>query len=181
MIDAPGRPQARFPASKEPLARALILERLRQLADESYEAIGIGSAAPGADILFHEAMDELGIKSLLCLPMPVKAYSAMTFGSLDAWRTRFLRLVSGREILELSDRSGLPRWLDDNTADPWERGSCWVAQLAETWGAKKVTLVAFWDGNEANGARGGTTQIVNLARNAGSVEIEIVDARRLLE
>ena len=50
----------------------------------------LASAAPGTDIICHELCHELGVKSTICLPMPVDAYSTETFNDLDAWRSRFL-------------------------------------------------------------------------------------------
>jgi hypothetical protein len=43
--------------------------------------------------------------------MPPDAYARSVFGSLDAWRSRYLDLVSRLPVLQLSDREGLPRWL----------------------------------------------------------------------
>ncbi len=183
-IDAPGRSEPRFPPSREAQAKTMIREAVERLRSDEYEFMGLASAAPGADILSHEVFAELGIKSFLCLPMPTKEYARLSFEDLDNWRTRFLDLEQAHQknnaLFELSDKEGLPRWLADSGMDPWERGNRWVIKMALTWDAKRVTLVALWDGKKAGDAPGGTAQMVQLARDEGTVRVEIVDAKRLL-
>ncbi len=180
LVDAPGRSEPRFPQTREAQAKALIREAVEGLRNDEYEFMGLASAAPGADILAHEVCAELGMKSTICLPMPAKDYARLAFEDLDNWRTRFLDLQQDHDMIELSDREGLPRWLSGSNVDSWERGNRWVMQMALTWGAKRITLVALWDGKMKGDAPGGTAQMVQLARDAGTVRLEIVDAKRLL-
>jgi len=180
LVDAPGRSEPRFPLTREAQAKALIREAVEGLRNDEYEFMGLASAAPGADILAHEVCAEIGMKSTICLPMPAKDYARLTFEDLDNWRTRFLDLQQDHDVLELSDREGLPRWLSGSNVDSWERGNRWVMQMALTWGAKRITLVALWDGKMEGDAPGGTAQMVQLARDAGTVRVKIVDAKRLL-
>jgi len=180
LVDAPDRSEPRFPRTREAQAKALIREAVEGLRNDEYEFIGLASAAPGADILAHEVCAELGIKSTICLPMPAKDYARLAFEELDNWRTRFLDLQQDHDMIELSDREGLPRWLSGSNVDSWERGNRWVMQMALTWGARRITLVALWDGKMKGDAPGGTAQMVQLARDAGTVRLEIVDAKRLL-
>jgi hypothetical protein len=132
--------------------------------------------------LAHELCSQLGISSTVCLPMHAKDYARLTFGDLDAWRTRFLRIVEQRtgKVLELSENAGLPRWLFGSQTDPWERGNRWVMQIAQTSGASHVTLVALWDKQPQGDGLGGTAHFVQLARDAGNIRIEIIDANELL-
>ena len=150
------------------------------LRNDEYEIEGLASAAPGADILALEVCAELGIKSTICLPMPVNDYARLAFEDLDGWRSRFLDLHLDHEVVELSDMAGLPRWLSGSSVDPWERGNRWVMQMALTWGAKRITLVALWDGKMEGDAPGGTAHMVQLARDAGTVRVVTVDTKRLL-
>jgi hypothetical protein len=179
-VDAPGRTPPRFPPSGEEQAKTLIREAVEGLRNDEYEVMGLASAAPGADILAQEICAELGIKSTICLPMPAEDYARLAFEDLDNWRTRFLDLQLDHELLELSDMAGLPRWLSGSKVDSWERGNRWVMQMALTWGAKRVTLVALWDGKMEGDAPGGTAHMVQLARDAGTVRIVTLDAKRLL-
>jgi hypothetical protein len=184
-IDAPGRPlsERRFPPGRDGQAKVLIREAVEDLLNEEYEFVGLASAAPGADILAHEVCAELGLKSTICLPMPAKDYARMVFENLDDWRTRFLDVWQAHkeEAFELSDKAGLPRWLSGSKVDSWERGNRWVMEMALTWDAKRISLVALWDGKEIGDAPGGTAHMVKLARDAGTVRIVTVDAKRLLK
>jgi len=179
-VDAANRTERRFPPEREEQAKEMIRERIEGLLDQQYRFIGLGSAAPGADILAHEVCAELGLKTTICLPMPAKDYARLQFDDLDGWRKRFLDLAAVCEVLELSDQAGLPRWLHASKVDPWERGNRWVIQLALAWGAQHVTLVALWDGKPAGDAPGGTAQLVQLARDCGVVDVITVDAKCLL-
>jgi hypothetical protein len=155
---------------------------MKEILDDTHEFVGLGSASPGADILWHEACSALGLKTTICLPMPAKDHSRAMFQGLDAWRSRFLDLVQDneRQVLTLSDREGLPNWLQGRGLDPWVRGNEWVVKMALTWGAPKVTLLAFWDGREHAVGTGGTAQVVQLARDAGDVRIQLIDSRQLV-
>lgn len=182
-IDLPGAP-CRFPPAAEPHARALIEQHLRELltaAGDNETLTLLASGAPGADILAHEVAKALGIDRRLCLPMPANDVSGIVFAPLPAWRTRFLNIVNelkGR-TLQLSDHAELPRWLQGRGLDVWSRGNRWVLKLAETWGAERVTVLAFWDG-EDRGHNGGTAQMVRLAKGVGAFEFRHIDSRTLL-
>lgn len=63
---------------------------------------------------------------------------------------------------------------------PWERGNRWVLEMAQTRGAKKITLDCTWDGKTIGVAPGGTAQMVQIAREAGTVDIVSIDAGQLL-
>jgi len=181
-IDEPLRAESRFPADKEAQARTLITAAMKQIFDDKQEFVGLGSASPGADILWHEACNDLGLKTMVCLPMPPKDHARAVFKGYDTWRSRFLDLVGDkkRQVLTLSDREGLPKWLEGRGIDPWVRGNEWVMKMALTWGADKITLLAFWDGREQGVGKGGTAQVVQLARDAGNVRIVSIDSRQLL-
>jgi hypothetical protein len=180
-IDAPGAPP-RFPAQAESKARALITTVLRQLthALADGEALTVlASAAPGADILVHEICAELGLSSRLCLPMPPDDVSRLAFGAADSWRTRFLAVVQAHtgRWLQMADHAEVPRWLQGRAIDPWERGNRWVVKMAQTWGARRVTLLALWDGMDS-GRDGGTAQMVRLAREVGGFALEVIDSKQ---
>jgi hypothetical protein len=184
-IDDPGRSEPRFPAGRADRAKGLIRDALTKLVSEGWELLAFASAAPGGDILFHETCAELGVRSLPCLPMPADRYSSQTFRDLDDWRSRFLALLERNrerswDVLELSDQEGLPRWLHGTAVNPWERGNRWVLQMALASGARRITLLALWDGKPEGDAAGGTAHMVQLARNAGNVAIDVIDARELL-
>jgi len=55
-----------------------------------------------------------------------------------------------------------------------------VLEMARTRGAKKITLIALWDGKTVGDAPGGSAQMVRIARKAGTVDIVRIDAGQLL-
>ena len=52
--------------------------------------------------------------------------------------------------------------------------------MAETSGADRISLIALWDSKPQGDVRGGTAQLVELAREAGKIRIELIDANQLL-
>jgi hypothetical protein len=179
-IDEQGRESPRFPASSEERARTAIRAALQRLQQESPSLRVLASAAPGSDILCHELCRELGIESIICLPMPTDAVARLAYGVLDGWRNRFFKLVNSGKLLQLSDQEGLPRWLRSSDVDAWERGNVWTLEMARSDGLGEATLLALWDGKPDGDARGGTGHMVRIAREAGSVKIEQIDAAVLV-
>ncbi len=178
-FDAPGRAEKRFPSDLAGHAKTLIIEALNAL-NQDCRLLGLASAAPGADLLFHEACVELNIQSIICLPMPVDAYVRANFETLDELRSRFFRFTEAKkQVLQLSDREGLPRWFGESATNSWERGNRWVLHMALASGAQKITLLALWDGKEEGNGPGGTAHMVNLARNSGKIHVNIIDSRKL--
>jgi hypothetical protein len=173
-IDEPGRSEPRFPERAEVAVKAKLQEKLARLNQGAGGVRVLASAAPGTDIICHELCRDLGIKSTICLPTPVNIYSTETFRDLDGWRSRFLALSAGVERLQLSDAPGLPRWLEGTDTDEWERGNRWVLQLALSAEAPKVSLIAVWDGKDFGDAKGGTAHMVQIARAAGTVDIDVI-------
>jgi hypothetical protein len=163
----------------------LIVEKLRELKQTltgTERLTVLASAAPGADILLHEVCAELDVPSRLCLPMPVDAVARHAFPEADRWRSRFLAVVDAHQngLLQLADDAELPRWLQGRAGiDPWERGNRWVMQLAQAWGAQRVTLLVLWD-REDDGSLGSTAHMVRMAKALGRFQLEIIDSRQLL-
>jgi hypothetical protein len=173
-IDEPGRAVKRFPESAAPAVKEQLRQRL-SVYQQTGEIRVLASGAPGTDIICHELCGELGINSTMCLPMPVDDYSRETFADLDAWRSRFHALVAARvNCLQLSDSPGLPKWLQGSEADAWERGNCWVLQLALSADSPRVSLIAVWDGNPTGDGKGGTAHMVDIARKAGTVSVDVI-------
>ena len=176
-VDEPGRTEDRFPVNVTAAVKNRLMEELKRL-NHSAGAAGVrvlASAAPGTDIICHEVCCDLGIKSTICLPTAKEGYSTNTFkgNHLDDWRSRFLALIAaGADCLQLSDAPGLPRWLQGADIDEWERGNHWVLQLALSSGAPKVSLIAVWDGKTIGDAKGGTAHMVQIARDAGTVDFD---------
>jgi hypothetical protein len=182
-FDDPPRLPPRFPASAAARATAAIKDKMRQLNTGDHELVLLGSASPGADILWHEACAELGLQTIVCLPMPVADHGRTVFATSDDLRSRFLDIVSPaqkRTVLTLSDQAGLPKWLVETHTNPWARGNAWVIEMANSWGADRVTLVALWDGQPAAADDAGTSHLVALARQVGNIRVERIDSAPLV-
>ena len=182
-VDSPGRPAPRFPMNRVDRARGLIRNAMEKVlgADptDEYNVIGLASAAPGTDILAHQICAELNIESTICLPMPTEHFARFAFRDLDEWRTEFLDLQDKHNILVLNDKDSLPRWLAGSGSNFWERGNRWVMKMALAYDAKKITLIALWDGQNTGDDVGGTAHMVRLAEEAGSIYIHRIDSTHL--
>ncbi len=182
-FDDPARSKVRFPAAFEQAALREIRSRLSRLADMD-SIVGLASAAPGGDMLFHEACKELGIPSTICLPVPADTYVQQVAQSLE-WRSRVLALIREKQqlsppaLLELSDSPGLPRWLEGTNTNEWERRNRWVLEMAVTLGAPKVTLLSVWDERPEGDGPGGTAHLVALAGARAGVDIQIIATKSL--
>jgi hypothetical protein len=182
-VDRADAPHPRFPASKEAQAKALIEEKIEALRRPDQELVVLVSAAPGADILAHEVCQQLKVRTILCLPMPQDQFVSMAFeGFDDGWRTRFFALVENRReaTFVLGNGSRLPDWLQSKNASVWERGSKWVVRLAQSWGARRTTLLAMWDKDTSAKTSDGTAYMVELAQESGVFALEHIDTRQLL-
>lgn len=181
-IDETGRRPPRFPAYTEEAARKLLREHLVRLRAQHGPLLLLASAAPGADILAHEICAELGIPTLLCLPMPLENVSALAFGKRDDWRNRLLTLARqhAEAIRVLQDGPELPRWLNERNPELWQRGIRWIVRSAQAWRCSARTLLALWDGDENDSSTGGVAEVVRQARETGAFTIEWIDSRQLL-
>ncbi len=105
MLDAPGRKQPRF----EPSAERVIYERFLETLGRWETQIGFSAAAGGGDILFLEALQELGAETNIVLPHPPELFiktSVERAGGGD-WVARFERaLENARQVTVLSESVG---------------------------------------------------------------------------
>ena len=176
-IDSPGRPAPRFPAACEAKARAAIQSALRQIRDGAPARLfGVAGAACGGDILFHEVCRESGIETQVCLAMPREQYIQASV--LPDWVERFHRVVGDGEVATLADDGKLPLWLTDKPSyTVWQRNNLWELCTALAFDARRLTLIALWDGQKGDGP-GGTEHMVEIARKRGA-EVQILDVRQL--
>ncbi len=89
-------PPSRVPAVKDAIARLLIERQIRS---------GYSSAASGGDLLFLEALLDLGGEAHVFLPFPAEEFVVTSVGEL--WRPRFERIlqaIDGRAVV-LSNRA----------------------------------------------------------------------------
>jgi len=169
LIDRPTRTNRRFPPALEPMVRAAIRERLKKV-DVGF---GYGSAGCGGDILFHEAVRELGGESHVVLPYDRDQFRRDSVDIVPGadWGQRYDRvLAEATDVVIASDqRTG-------SGGMSYEYG---LLVLDGTAGIRADELesdlvsLAVWDGKPGDGP-GGTATSVERWRNFKR-PIEIVD------
>src|SRR4029453_15071026 len=86
----PGRPEPRFPAEKESVARDAIRAAVEQVRARYPGAIGIAGCASGGGILFHEVCADLEIPTTPYLAVPPEIYVTRSVASAGPeWVQRF--------------------------------------------------------------------------------------------
>jgi len=165
-VDEPGRTPPRFPPECEEKARLAIRRVMQRIAGESQgPLLGIGGAADGGDILFHEVCEELGIPSEVCLALPAAQYVGTSVHA--SWTDRFYRLL----------RTHIARTLDPVAGDVWLRDHEWQLRRAREKHARRTVLVALTEAGEA-GLPGGTSGMVRMAEESG-MEVIRLNTREL--
>jgi hypothetical protein len=173
----------RFPAAAEGEARRMIAEAVTlECAAAEGEVVGLAGVASGGDILFHEVCAEAGIKTQLYIVGSRDAYvQASVLDGGPEWVERFNALWDTLPSRVLGNSQGsleLPRWLQPaSDYNVWERSNRWMLNNALVYGAKYVTLIALWNGQEGD-APGGTKDMVETARERGAKTV-ILDAAPL--
>jgi class 3 adenylate cyclase len=168
MLDRPGPGSPRFPAAREADVKAVIRERLLVLDGR----LGYGSAACGADILFLEAVLELGGGIHLVLPCKQEEFCREFVDLVPGgnWRERFERLLSRAKSVNLSSDSTQGR--AGVYYDYTRRLLFGLAKIrAEQLGADLVPL-AVWDGRPGSGVSG-TAEAVKFWQSLG-YEVQII-------
>ncbi len=162
MIDAPDRLVARFPASSEGDIATALSQRLQQLRP----ALGFASAACGSDILFLEAMLEVGCEVAIVLPYNKEQFIRDSVDVLPHgnWRERFDRVVENAAQCTVASAHKL-----ELGSVSYDFGNELLLGLA-TIQAKRLDTglipLAVWDG-KAGDAFGGTASAVEMWRSRG--------------
>jgi hypothetical protein len=162
MIDAPGREKPRFPPDKEPVAARAIASALADL-DVGPGDLAICGAACGGDLLFAEAALARGARLELYIPFDEPTFLEKSVDFADAdWRARYLA-AKARADLHIAPRELAP---PQEGEDPYERNNRWMLNQASRFGADKVDLVCFWNGEGGDGP-GGTKHMMEEVRQRG--------------
>ncbi len=177
MIDAPDRPQPRFPAAKEAVAAQKIAEALEQLG-AGPEDLAYCQAAAGSDLLFLEAGLKRGVRCQVLLPFPEPDFierSILPSTGGDKWRERFFKikaqLKDPMRIMPV-ELGPMPKGLD-----PYERCNLWLLYTALACGMQKVRFVCLWNGGGGDGP-GGTVHMYNEVKQRTG-RVTWIDSRQL--
>ena len=159
LIDAPDRPDARFPPSAEPA----VFAQIKRYVGEVRAKVAFASAACGADILFLEAMLELGGEINIVLPSDMESFvqASVVPGGNENWVERFHRVVkAAKQVTYASQHAATEVYLA--YANVLMFG---LAKSRARGIEGQVRALAVWDG--LPGAGGGTASAISRWRSCG--------------
>jgi hypothetical protein len=166
LVDAPGRPSARFPQSRVPWVALRVRETLEQWHVGPGTTVYTGGAR-GGDVVIAEEAFERGAALHLCLAQPPAQFerdSVLLPGT--TWAARFRRLLRLAVTVEV-----LPRG-PENTV--YERTNAWLVRLAREHDPTPYAIVV-WNGRPGDGP-GGTADLVNrIGYPPGDPRLQIID------
>ena len=175
MIDAPERPEPRFPPEKEEAARRAIAERLDHLQAGEGD-LAICGGACGGDILFAEEALGRGLKLNVRIPFPEGEFleKSVIFAG-DRWLERYQAVKENPNtaLLVMPEELGPT----PENVNPYARNNLWQLEYAFSWGPEKVRFIALWDGNPGDGP-GGTKHMCDSVKER-SGEVHIIDINAL--
>jgi hypothetical protein len=174
MVDLPARESPRFPSYLEQDAVKAIRLRVGQAKGQARgSVVGIASGARGGDILFLEACRKEGLPIRMVLPFePEKFLDTSVRGTDGGWERRFHALW---DSLPQTQREVLTAPEGENGYDYCNRR---MLQLAKEL-ARKVRLLALWDGKDTEPKPGGTASFVDLVKRSGG-QFSHIDSELLL-
>ena len=169
MIDAPDRPEPRFPADKEKIAAAAIaaaLEKLNAGADD----VALCGGACGGDLLFAEAALERRLKLELRLAFdePTFLQKSVSFAPGN-WTERYFKVKSHPNctVLVMPEvLGGLPPGVD-----PFARLNLWQLYTSLAWGPEKVRFVCLWNRKGGDGPGGTQHMFETVQQYSGRVYV----------
>ena len=162
MIDAFDRKSPRFPADKEPVAKAAISDLLDCLHLGPRD-IAICGGACGGDLLFAEAALKRGAKLEIYLPFDEKRFFAesVDFAGSD-WHSRFLDAKSRADLHIMTDERNSLAYGESS----FEQNNLWMLERALRFGSKKLEFICLWNGQGGDGP-GGTEHLMQEAQRQG--------------
>lgn len=175
MIDRPDRPIPRFPPElEEPVKKAI-----RELLLALNCGIGYSSLACGSDILFQEAVLEIGGEVHVVLPYNRKNFieDSVSYRSEGNWEQRFDRIC--REATEVQTAS-LQKMMGGSMS--FEYTNLLLHGLATIRSEQlqtRLAPLAVWDGKHGDGL-GGTASSIEHWRFCGR-EVEVIDLHAMIE
>lgn len=173
MIDSPDRVSPRFPPELEDAVRQAIRERLKKLNP----GFGYASAANGSDILFLEAMLEIGAKVHVVLPYNKEQFSSDSVEVIPGgdWKARYEDILEkATEVLTASELRMEGGGVSNEYANLMLYGL--AATRSRQLGTELIPM-AVWDGRE--GPLGGTAGNITRWRRDG-LQVEVIDLHQIL-
>ncbi|ABB31451.1 tetratricopeptide TPR_2 repeat protein [Geobacter metallireducens RCH3] len=175
MIDAPDRPEPRFPADKETVAAAAIAAMLDELG-AGPDDLALCSGACGGDILFTEACLARGVRVDMGIPFGIPEFltRSVTFAG-EEWRDRFFAIKNNPLVTLFV----MPDELGPCPADlsPYVRTNLWLLHTALAWGEEKVHFICLW--NRKGGDGPGGTEHMHDEVNKRTGQVHVLDTNKL--
>jgi hypothetical protein len=173
MIDAPGRPQPRFPPDKEGIAAAAIDAKLNELGAGDTDLALCGGAC-GGDLLFAEACLRRGLRRGLRLELripfdePAFLTTSVRFAG-ERWQARYFEVKRNAKttLLVMPDELGAT----PAGVDSYARNNLWQLYSALAWGPDKVRFVCLWNRQGGDGPGGTQHMYDTVRRHAGQVSV----------
>jgi hypothetical protein len=177
MVDAPTRPQPRFPPFLVPAATAQIQKLLADMQAGPTD-IAYTQGAAGGDLIFAQACQQRGVRLQLLLPFAEDEFIAQSvLPSSDGpnWRARYAAVKTSLLLPPrvMADALGpLPAG-----ADPFVQCNEWLLATALQHGADKLHFICLWDGGGGDGP-GGTRHMMDEVRRLHG-RVSWIDTRTL--
>lgn len=177
MIDAPVRPEPRFPPAGEARAAAAMAEKLA-VWNAGEKDLAMCGGACGGDLLFAEACLNRGLRLELRIPFPEPVFleKSVSFAG-EGWRDRFYQVKNNprtRLFIMPEELGPLPAG-----ANPYERNNLWLLYSALAWGPDKVRFLCLWDGKGGDGP-GGTKHMHDAVKER-SGKVSVLDTKALFK
>jgi len=177
MVDAPGRPQPRFPPSKVESARNAIAATLDELGAAKGDLALCGGAC-GGDLLFALECLKRQLRLEVRIPFPEPEFlerSVLFCG--EKWRDAYKAVVASplTSLLVMPDELGEA----PPSVDPFVRNNLWQLYSAMSRGPERLRFICLWDGNVGAGP-GGTDHMMKEV-NAYASTVRRIDPAQLKE
>lgn len=156
MIDRPGRSPERFPARLDAQVKATIKDWLQR---HPKARVGFSSAACGSDILFQEALHEVGGECHLVLPYEEDEFVRDSVDIIPGagWGQRFINVLNNAVDVVRASRTQLI-----SGSASYDFANTLIAGLAKRRAAELETSsvgLAVWNGQPGDGP-GGTASVI---------------------
>jgi len=179
MIDAPGRPEERFPARKEEAVRTQIAKQLEELSVGGGD-LAICGGARGADMLFAEPCAERGAEVWLFQALPDGEFLDASIRLPDSnWESRFFALRARESVKTFHqlDRLKAPA----KGASVYSRNNLWMINTArvEANDPRNLCALLVWDEKPTGDGPGGTSDFVARVKKLGGRLAPIINPTKL--
>ena len=173
MVDAPGRDPPRFPPTLEAAARSAIRTEIDRVGTGPNHT-AISSGACGGDLLFAEAVLDLGLPLRIYLPFDEATFidKSVAFADRD-WIARYRAVIAkAQRFIATDDLGPLPQG-----EDPYERTNLWMLDEAKRISSDSLSFICLWNGEGGDGP-GGTKHMMSVVRERGG-DVHWIDIRTL--